>query len=87
MFFIGLVLIGMVMPFLLMKINLTWVIWSPAIIFSIAAIIMAVKASVFPGEGMADLAETLYFLMFGTAAVGSIIGGVIVNLIIKLKNK
>jgi hypothetical protein len=85
MFFIGLVLIGMVIPFLLMKINSTWVIWSPAIIFSIAAIFMAVKASVFPGEGMADLAESLYFMMFGTAAVGSIIGGVIVHFFNKIK--
>jgi hypothetical protein len=83
LFFIGLVLIGIVIPFLLMKINLTWVIWSPAIIFSIAAIIMAVKASVFPGEGMADLAESLYFMMFGTAAIGSIAGAVIVHFIKK----
>jgi hypothetical protein len=83
MFFIGLVLIGMVIPFLLMKISSTWFIWSPAIIFSLAAIFMAVKASVFPGEGMADLAESLYFMMFGTAAFGSIVGGIIVHFIKK----
>lgn len=83
MFFIGLLLIGMVIPFLLMKIDSQWVILSPAIIFLLAAIILAVKASVFPGEGMADLVENLYFLMFGTAAVGSIIGGVIVQFLKK----
>jgi hypothetical protein len=83
MFFNWLVLIGMVIPFLLLKINSTWVIWSPAIIFSIAAIFMAVKASVFPGEMMADLAESLYFMMFGTAAFGSIVGGIIIHFIKK----
>jgi hypothetical protein len=83
MFFIGLLLIGMVIPFLLMKINSTWLIWSPATIFSFAAILMAVKASVFPGEGMTDLAESLYFMMFGTAAIGSLVGGVIIQFIKK----
>lgn len=79
MFFLVLALIGMIFPFLLIKINARWVIWSPAMIFLIAAITMAVKAALFPGEGMADLGERIYMMMFGAAAVGSIIGGVIVH--------
>jgi hypothetical protein len=81
MFFFVIFLIGLVLPFILLKIDASWIIWSPAIIFFLAAILMAVKTAVSPGEGMADLAERIYVMMFGAAASGSIIGGVIVYFI------
>lgn len=64
-----------------MKIDASWIIWSPAIIFFLAAILMALKTAVFPGTGMADLAERIYVMNFGTAGMGAIIGGVIVHFI------
>ncbi|MEH7076840.1 hypothetical protein [Neobacillus drentensis] len=79
MYFIVLILIGTVIPFLLMKIKSRWVNWSPAIILLFASIIFGIKAAVFPGEGMRDLADTLYFLLLGAAGIGAIIGGVIVH--------
>lgn len=79
MFFLVIFLIGLVMPFIVMKIDASWIIWSPAIIFCLAAILMALKTAVFPGAGMADLAERIYIMMFGAAAIGSVIGGGIVH--------
>jgi hypothetical protein len=81
MFFFLLFLIGIVIPFLLIKINPSWVIWMPSLILFLAAIVMYGKAEFFPGEGMADLAERLYFMIFGVAAIGSVLGGVIVHFI------
>ncbi|MFP5113061.1 hypothetical protein ACSU64_11855 [Bacillaceae bacterium C204] len=81
MFFLVIFLIGLVLPFIVMKIDASWIIWSPAIIFFLAAILMALKTAVFPGAGMADLAERIYIMMFGAAAIGSVIGGGIVHFI------
>ncbi|MDR7235745.1 hypothetical protein [Neobacillus drentensis] len=81
MFFLVIFLIGLVLPFILIKIDASWIIWSPAIIFFLAAIITIIKVFIFPGEGMADLAERIYVMIFGAAAAGSIIGGGIVHLI------
>ncbi|MEH7250621.1 hypothetical protein V7111_00615 [Neobacillus niacini] len=81
MFFFILFLIGLVIPFLLIKINPNWIVWIPSLILFFAAIVMYGKAEFFPGEGMADLAERLYFMMFGIAAIGSILGGVIIHFI------
>lgn len=53
----------------------------PSLILFLAAIVMYGKAEFFPGEGMADLAERLYFMIFGVAAIGSVLGGVIVHFI------
>lgn len=78
MFFLVIFLIGLFLPFIVLKIDASWVIWSPAILFFVAAILMALKTAVFPGAGMADLAERIYMMMFGTAGMGAIIGGVIV---------
>jgi len=80
-FFFVIFLIGLVLPLILMKIDASWIIWSPAIIFLFASIIMALKASVFLGEGIRDLADTLYFMMFGAAGVGAIVGAGIVHLL------
>jgi hypothetical protein len=87
MFFGGLVLIGMVIPFILMKIDSRWVNWIPAVFFLAAAFITGAKAVLYPGEGMADLAERIYFMMFGSVAIGSIIGGTIVHFIKSRKKK
>ncbi|MEH7010454.1 hypothetical protein V7087_06485 [Neobacillus niacini] len=84
MFFFVLFLIGLIIPFLLIKVNPSWIVWVPSIIFFLAAIAIYGKAEFFPGEGMADLAERLYFIIFGMTAIGSIVGGIIVHL---LRNK
>ncbi|WP_144549827.1 hypothetical protein [Bacillus sp. X1(2014)] len=85
MFFFVIFLIGLVLPFILMKIDGSWIIWIPAIIFFIATMLTAVKAFIFPGGGMADLAERINVMMFGAAAIGSIIGGGIVQFIQRKK--
>ncbi|WHY69287.1 hypothetical protein [Neobacillus sp. SuZ13] len=79
MFFFVIFLIGLVLPFILIKVEFSWIIWIPAMIFFLAAILAVVKAVIFPGEGMADLAERIYVMIFGTAAIGSISGGVIAH--------
>ncbi|MDR7077550.1 hypothetical protein J2Y03_002574 [Neobacillus niacini] len=79
MFFLVLFFIGLVFPFLLIKVNPRWIIWIPSMILFLAAIAMYGKAEFFPGEGMADLAERLYFMIFGVAAIGSIVGGIIIR--------
>lgn len=84
MFFFVLFLIGVIIPFLLIKVNPSWIVWVPSIILFLAAIAIYGKAEFFPGEGMADLAERLYFIIFGMTAIGSIVGGIIVHL---LRNK
>lgn len=84
MFFFVLFLIGLIIPFILIKVNSSWIVWAPSIILFLAAIAMYGKAEYFPGEGMADLAERLYFIIFGMTAIGSIVGGIIVHL---LRNK
>ncbi|WP_045515722.1 hypothetical protein [Neobacillus niacini] len=84
MFFFVLFLIGLIIPFIMIKVNPSWIVWAPSIILFLAAIAMYGKAEFFPGEGMADLAERLYFIIFGMTAIGSIVGGIIVHL---LRNK
>ncbi|WP_026567016.1 hypothetical protein [Bacillus sp. UNC41MFS5] len=81
MFFFVIFLIGLVLPFILIKIEFSWIIWIPALIFFLAAILAVIKAVIFPGEGMADLAERIYVMIFGTAAIGSIVGGGIAHFI------
>ncbi|WP_310194647.1 hypothetical protein [Neobacillus niacini] len=63
----------------MIKVNPRWIIWIPSMILFLAAIAMYGKAEFFPGEGMADLAERLYFMIFGVAAIGSIVGGIIIR--------
>ncbi|MFB3168000.1 hypothetical protein P5G62_012865 [Neobacillus sp. 179-C4.2 HS] len=81
MLFFGLFLIGLVIPFLLVKVKPSWIVWVPSFVLFIAAIAIYGKAEFFPGEGMADLAERLYFIIFGLSAIGSIVGGLIVHFI------
>lgn len=84
MLFLVLFLIGLLIPFLLIKVNPSWIVWVPSFVLFIAAIVIYGKAEFFPGEGMADLAERLYFIIFGLTAIGSIVGGLIVH---SLRNK
>jgi hypothetical protein len=86
MFFIFLILfflIGLGVPFLLIKVKSKRVIWFPAIIFFIGTILMGVKASFFPGLVMADLGERVYFMILGVTTIGSGFGGIIVGYIKK----
>jgi hypothetical protein len=83
MFFLVLFLIGLVIPFILIKVNPRWIVWIPSLVLFLAAIAMYGKAEFFPGEGMADLAERLYFMIFGMTAIGSIVGGIIIHFIRK----
>jgi hypothetical protein len=79
MLYFVLFLIGLVIPFLLIKVNPGWIVWVPSFVLFLAAIAFYGKAEFFPGEGMADLAERLYFIIFGMTAIGSIVGGLIVH--------
>lgn len=79
MLFFVFFLIGLVIPFLLIKIKPSWIVWVPSFVLFLAAIAFYGKAEFFPGEGMADLAERLYFVIFGITAIGSIVGGLIVH--------
>ena len=81
MLFFVLFLIGLIIPFILIKVKPGWIVWIPSMILVLAAIVMYGKAEFFPGEGMADLAERLYFIIFGLTAIGSLIGGIIVHFV------
>ncbi|MEH7178349.1 hypothetical protein [Neobacillus vireti] len=83
MLFFVLFLIGLVIPFILIKIKPHWIIWIPSMILFLAAITMYGKAEFFPGQGMADLAERLYFIVFGITAIGSTLSGIIIHFIRK----
>jgi hypothetical protein len=84
MFFFVLFLIGMIIPFLFIKVKNRWGSWVPSIILLLAAILIYGKAEFFPGEGMAELGERLYFMIVGMAAIGSIVGSIIIHF---LRNK
>jgi hypothetical protein len=77
-------LIGLAVPFLFLKGKSKRIRWIPAILFFIGTLLMGVKAGFFPGAGMADLGERIYFMILGVTTIGSIIGGIIVGY---LKNK
>jgi hypothetical protein len=79
MLFFVVFLIGLLIPVLFIKVKPSWIIWVPAFVLFIAAIVIYGKAEFFPGEGMADLAERLYFIIFGLTAIGSIVGALIVH--------
>jgi hypothetical protein len=81
MLFFVLFLIGLIIPFILIKVKPDWIVWIPSMILVLAAIVMYGKAEFFPGEGMAELAERLYFIIFGLSAIGSLIGGIIIHFI------
>jgi hypothetical protein len=84
MFFFVLFLIGMIIPFLFIKVKSRWGSWIPSIILLLAAILIYGKAEFFPGEGMAELGERLYSMIVGMAAIGSIVGSIIIHF---LRNK
>lgn len=77
--FILVFVIGMGFPFLLIKIKSKWARWVPTILFLIASIIIGGKAMFFPAPEMAFLGEVVYFMLFGTIALGAFIGGLIVR--------
>ncbi|MDQ1003154.1 glucan phosphoethanolaminetransferase (alkaline phosphatase superfamily) [Neobacillus niacini] len=79
MLFLVVFLIGLLIPFLLIKVKPSWIVWVPSFVLFIAAIFIYGKSAFFPGEGMADLAERLYFIIFGLIAIGSIVGALIVH--------
>jgi hypothetical protein len=79
MLFFVVFLIGLLIPVLFIKVKPSWIIWVPAFVLFIAAIVIYGKAEFFPEEGMADLAERLYFIIFGLTAIGSIVGALIVH--------
>jgi len=70
-------LIGMAIPFIFMKAKAKWLKWLPGIIFFICTLGMGVKVLIFPAPEMAVLGEIIYFMLLGTAALGSFISGVI----------
>lgn len=76
-------LIGMAVPFLFIKAKAIWLKWLPGILFFFGTIGIGVKVLVFPAAEMAILGEIIYFMLLGTAALGSIFGGVIIYFIKK----
>jgi hypothetical protein len=76
-------LLGLVIPFIFIKTKSKRIIWIPAILFFLGTIIMGVKARFSPGEGMAELGEWVYFMMFAVTTIGSIIGALVVGLLKK----
>jgi len=71
-------LIGMAFPFIFIKAKAKWLKWLPSMIFFICTLVIGVKILIFPAAEMAMLGETVYFMMLGTAALGSFISGVII---------
>ncbi len=67
----------------MIKIKSKWGGWVPAIIFGLATISMGVVAKFSPSQGMVDLGQVIYFMLLGTATLGSLVGGVIVYFIKK----
>jgi hypothetical protein len=79
MLFLVVFLIGLLLPVLFIKVKPSWVVWIPSFVLFMAALVIYGKAEFFPGEGMADLAERLYFIIFGLTAIGSILGALILH--------
>lgn len=71
-------LIGMALPFIFIKAKVKWLKWLPGMIFLICTLGMGVKVLLFPAAEMAVLGEIIYFMLLGTAALGSSISGVII---------
>jgi hypothetical protein len=69
--------VGLGIPFLFLKKKRAA--WMPPFLFLIVAIYFGVKSYAFPGEGMADLGERVYMMLFGLAAIGSFLGAYIVT--------
>jgi len=74
-------LIGLGIPFIFYKVESNIVKWIPAGIFVLGAIFMFIKARFFPAPEMAALGEVIYFIFLVLAAIGSIIGAVILMFI------
>jgi hypothetical protein len=81
MFFFWLFLIGIVIPFFMIKIKSRWAAWVPAIIFGVLSIIMGVGTRFIPAESMMDLGQIIYFMVFGVTTLGSLVGGLIIRFI------
>ena len=81
LFFVLSFFVGLVIPFFLLKVKRKGAVWIPSLLLFICTVLMAVKAYVFPGAGMADLGEVLYLMILGISTVGSIIGALVVSLI------
>jgi hypothetical protein len=83
MLFFWLVLIGLVLPFFMIKVKSKWAVWVPVIIFGVLTIIMGVVSKFMPAESMMDLGQIIYFMVFGAVTIGSLVGATIVHFIKK----
>ncbi|MGG1677100.1 hypothetical protein ACIFOT_15280 [Neobacillus sp. NRS-1170] len=83
MFLFIIFLFGLLLPFLLMKYKSKWAKWIPAILFLIGTFIMGIKAWIFPGPEMSALGDIIYFIILGSATIGTIIGAIIVGVMKK----
>jgi hypothetical protein len=81
LFFVLSFFIGLVIPFFLLKVKRKGAVWIPSLLLFICTVLMAIKAYVFPGAGMADLGEIVYMMILGISTGGSIIGALAVSLI------
>jgi hypothetical protein len=85
MVFLFVFLIGLILPFILMKVKTKWGKWIPAMIFLVGTIIMAVKSTFFPAGEMAVLGEIVYAMLLATMTGGACIGAVIIHFWIRKK--
>ncbi|MFD1736475.1 hypothetical protein ACFSCX_07845 [Bacillus salitolerans] len=83
MYFIIVIVCGALIPFLFIKAKSKWIKWSPTLLFLLLTLLFGGKAIFFPAPEMAVLAEIVYFMTFGVAVIGSVIGMFIVKLINK----
>lgn len=82
-FFVLTFLVGFAIPFLFIRMKVKWILWVPAILFLIVTVLLFIKTSFFPGEGMRELGERVYIMWLGMASFGSFIGAVIARLLKK----
>ncbi len=83
MYFIIILLCSSLVPFLFIKSHNNWLIWAPTLIFTTMSLSIGLKAKFLPAPEMAVLGEIVYFMIFGVAAIGSLIGSIIVRSIRK----
>jgi hypothetical protein len=79
MLFSILFLVGIVIPFLFLKSKTKCLKWIPAICSLIFTVLIGLKILFYPAPEMAVLGEIVYFMLLGSAFIGTLIGGMIIH--------
>jgi hypothetical protein len=72
-------------PFFFIRSRVTWLKWLPGIALLSAALLLGLKILFFPAPEMAVLGEIVYCMLLGIAALGSLLGAMIVQYLIRHK--